>query len=100
MTAWVKDNTVSISLVVFVCFVVAVVTITLSYAEKESKQTSEISRNNTLIEQNSRDISKLTQLVESHIKRVEAETKASGKMQSDVEHIKADIAEIKKLLDR
>lgn len=100
MNVWVKDNAVSVSIVTFFTFLIFVIVTTLTYAEKEGLQTQDIKEVKILAMQNQKDICELTDIVKSHVVHAEKAAVKTIKIESDVDHIKGDIQEIKYMLRR
>jgi len=98
MTAWIKGNKIELSLIVALSMVVGIITTTMTYAEKQAEQNANIAKNQAAIAQNAKDICELTDLVEKHVEAAAEAADKTIKMESDVDHIKSDIREIKYLL--
>jgi len=98
MTAWVRGNKIEISLVLAVVFLVSVIGITLTYAEKEGAQNSQIEKNAAASSENAQEIGELTDMLREHVETSIEAAETTVKMKTDIDYIKRDINEIKFML--
>ena len=98
MTAWIKGNKLEISLVLVVIVIVGIVKITLVYAERQEAQNFSIEKNTIAIAHNSKELGELTEAIKKHVESANMANQKVIKMESDVDHIKKDIEEIKTIL--